>query len=100
MSQGPPETVVYVGCLNVQHRAVDCPSSGQPMESWCETCATRSHLIDDHMACHGAASAMVAKIVGVDVDTLAHMHTVAHDQRRRDGRPDHEHARNVWLPSA
>jgi hypothetical protein len=33
MSQGPPETVVYVGCLNVQHRAVDCPSSGQPMEA-------------------------------------------------------------------
>lgn len=91
---------VYRGCLNVTHSAVDCPSSGQPSDEWCEPCATRSHLVDEHMACQGAYSPMVAKILSVDITTLNEMHDHAHEQRRVDGRPNHDHARNVWQPRA
>lgn len=93
--QPPP---VYRGCLNVTHAAKDCPSSGQPMAEWCEPCATRSHLIDEHMNCRGAASPMVRVIVQADITRLYDLHHSAHETRRDDGRGTHEHERNVMLP--
>lgn len=69
------------------------------MDSWCSPCATRSHLIDEHMGCMGAAAPLVTRIAGADAETLAEMHNVAHAQRRADGREDHEHAANVWQPN-